>query len=146
MQLVQCDQTLHHLPWLYNLPTKPVWYSIQGSLTCPITTVSVFSDGMCMWVSKRWRQSSFPVKQSSYQQFKQCAQAWSLIIIMIAPATTSDELIQWHFVEKRATFQWPTFTQPQRLNRMHYVSTNSILWKTCPAYLVGKLQHASYKS
>ncbi len=44
-QLVQRDRTLHHLPWLSNLPTKALWYSIQGSLTCPTTTVSGFSDG-----------------------------------------------------------------------------------------------------
>lgn len=110
VQQVQHDRsrktTQHHLPWLSNLLKKPLWYSIQKSLTCTITTVSgrqgfwMERTSLCMRVSKRWCHSSFPVKLCPYQQFKQSAQTQSLIIIMIASATASDELIQWHFVEK----------------------------------------------
>lgn len=149
MQLVQRDRTIHHLPWLSNLSTKLLWYSIHGSLTCPTTTVSGFSDGthLPVHVGIQALMSKFLSGQAELLSAVKTVCA-SLIINHYYDCSSNH---QWWInpvaaCRKKATFLWPTFTQPQCLNHMYYVNTNSILWKTCPAYLVGELQLVYYKS
>lgn len=77
--------------------------SYTGTVTCPIRTLRVVglnaphrSQGYPVFLMRVKALTSFPFRTdgaSPYQHFKQCAQAWSLITIMIATATDSYELL-----------------------------------------------------